>query len=546
MLLQLVIGSLSRCLPNLTGRAHSGLYIKNLMANEFTTTTTITMLRGAKIARELTGRTGGRLSVLASTGTVSNLISSRSVGQITSAAGSRGITARNFTTGEATHIAGGTYQTSILPNGLTVASESMPGTRSATVGVWINAGSRADNPASSGTAHFLEHLAFKGTNKRTQLNLELEVENIGSQINAYTSRENTVYYTKCLSKDIKQNIDILSDLLTKSRLEEKAIENERHVILQESDEVDKMYDEVVFDHLHSVAFKNQDLGRTILGPRELIKTINRNDLVNYITSNYKGDRMALIGVGNIDHEDLVKKAHEYFGHIKKSEVPFNQSGGDLPIFHGDEIRIQDDSLPTTHVALAVEGVSWSAPDFFTASVANGIIGTWDRSIGIGSNSPSPLAVTAATGGPRNSPIANSYMAYTTSYADTGLMGIYFTTESDANLKILVDAVMKEWGRLKTGNITDDEVERSKAQLKASLVLALDDSTAIAEDIGRQLVNTGYRLSPELVFERVEAITKQDVVDWANYRLKNKPIALAAVGNVKTLPSLEELTEGLRQ
>ncbi|KAK6456291.1 mitochondrial processing protease [Scheffersomyces xylosifermentans] len=437
-----------------------------------------------------------------------------------------------------------TFQTSVLPNGLTVASESMPGTRTATVGVWINAGSRADNPASSGTAHFLEHLAFKGTNRRSQLNLELEIENIGSQINAYTSRENTVYYTKCLEGDIDQNIDILSDLLTKSRLEERAIENERHVILQESDEVDKMYDEVVFDHLHAVAFKNQDLGRTILGPRELIKTINREDLVNYITTNYKGDRMALIGVGCVNHDELVQKAQKFFGDIKKSDKPFKQSGDDLPVFYGDEIRIQDDSLPTTHVALAVEGVSWSAPDFFTASVANGIIGTWDRSIGVGSNSPSPLAVTAAIGGPNNTPIANSYMAYTTSYADTGLMGVYFTADKDADLKLFVDAVMKEWARLKSGDITVEEVERSKAQLKASLVLALDDSTAIAEDIGRQLVNTGYRLSPEDVFERVESITKQDVIDWANYRLKDKPIALSAVGNVKTLPSHAELTKGM--
>lgn len=436
------------------------------------------------------------------------------------------------------------FQTTVLSNGLTVASEAMPGTRSATVGVWINAGSRADNTESSGTAHFLEHLAFKGTERRTQLKLELEIENIGSQINAYTSRENTVYYSKCLEKDIDQNLDILSDLLTKSKLEERAIENERHVILQESDEVDKMYDEVVFDHLHAVAYKNQDLGRTILGPRDLIKTINRNDLVNYITKNYKGDRMALIGVGCVNHEELVKKAEKYFGHIKVSNVPFKQNGDDLPIFYGDEIRIQDDTLPNTHVALAVEGVSWSAPDFFTASVANGIVGTWDRTVGIGSNSPSPLAVTAATGGKNQTPIANSYMAYTTSYADTGLMGVYFTADKDADLRLFINAVLKEWARLKSGNISEEEVERSKAQLKASLVLALDDSTAIAEDIGRQLVNTGFRLSPEEVFQRVESISREDVINWANYRLKNKPIALSALGNVSTLPSHSEILQGM--
>lgn len=311
------------------------------------------------------------------------------------------------------------FKTSTLPNGLTVASEFMPGTKTATVGVWINAGSRADDPKSSGTAHFLEHLAFKGTERRNQLGLELEIENMGSQINAYTSRENTVYYSKCLADKLDENIDVLSDLLTKSKLDPKAIENEKHVILQESDEVDKMYDEVVFDHLHAVAFKNQDLGRTILGPRDIIKIINRNNLVDYISTNYKGDRMALIGVGAINHDELVEKAKKYFSTIQKSEIPFKQSGDDLPIFHGDEIRIQDSTMPVTHIALGVESASWSAPDFFTASVASGIIGHWDRSIGMGSNSPSYLAADAATGGPGQNPIANSYMAYTTSYADTG-------------------------------------------------------------------------------------------------------------------------------
>ncbi|CAH6718212.1 mitochondrial-processing peptidase subunit beta [[Candida] jaroonii] len=437
------------------------------------------------------------------------------------------------------------YKTTILPNGLTVASEFMPGTKTATVGVWINAGSRADNPKSSGTAHFLEHLAFKGTNRRTQLGLELEIENMGSQINAYTSRENTVYYSKCLDSKIDENIDILSDLLTKSKLDPRAIENERHVILQESDEVDKMYDEVVFDHLHSIAFKNQDLGRTILGPRELIKTINRTDLKTYIETNYKGDRMALIGVGAVDHDELVEKANKYFGQaIKKSDIPFKQNGDDLPIFHGDEVRIQDSSMPVTHIALGVESASWSAPDFFTASVVSGIIGHWDRSLGIGSNSPSPLAVAAAFGGPNQNPIANSYMSYTTSYADTGLMGVYFTADKDCDLRLFINEFLNEWQRFKSGNITEEEVERAKSQLKASLLLALDDSTAIAEDIGRQLVNTGFRLSPEEAFERVESITRKDIVDWANYRLKDKPIALAALGNVQTLPSHSEIQRGM--
>lgn len=432
-----------------------------------------------------------------------------------------------------------------LANGLTVCSEVMPGTRTATVGVWINAGSRADTNANLGTAHFLEHLAFKGTNRRNQHQLELEIENLGSQINAYTSRENTVYYTKCLEGDIDQNVDILSDLLTGLKLEPKAIENERNVILQESDEVDKMYDEVVFDHLHEVCYPNQDLGRTILGPREKIRTINRKDLVDYITSNYRGERMALIGVGDVDHEALVKMGEKYFTKITPLGEGQGLNHGDVPVFFGGEKRVQDDLMPTTHVAIAVEGALWSAPDFFCALVANGIIGTWDRGVGIGSDSPSQLAKTAATGGPGGTPIANNYMAYTTSYADTGLQGVYFTTESGTDLSLLTQAVLKEWKRLRDGDITEEEVERSKAQLKAALVLGLDDLTAIAEDIGRQLVNTGYRLLPEETFARVENISKQDIIDWANWRLKGVPVAVAAVGHLQSLPRAAEMEAQLK-
>ena len=146
-------------------------------------------------------------------------------------------------------------QVTTLSNGLTVATESHPHAQTATVGVWIDAGSRAETAANNGTAHFLEHMAFKGTNKRSQHALELEVENLGAHLNAYTSREQTVYYAKCFSKDVGKSVDIISDILQNSTLDTSAIERERDVILREQQEVDKQMEEVVFDHLHSVAFQ---------------------------------------------------------------------------------------------------------------------------------------------------------------------------------------------------------------------------------------------------------------------------------------------------
>lgn len=401
-------------------------------------------------------------------------------------------------------------QISVLANGLTVASERIPNTSTATVGIFVDAGSRAENAKNNGTAHFLEHLAFKGTQNRTQTGIELEIENIGSHLNAYTSRENTVYYAKSLENDIPQAVDILSDILTRSVLDPRAIERERDVIIRESEEVDKMYDEVVFDHLHAIVYQDQPLGRTILGPIKNIKTIQRDDLQAYISKNYSGDRMVLVGAGAVDHHKLVDYAQTYFGHIRKSQqpVPLGSPRGPLPVFHGNELKFQESTLPTTHVALAVEGVSWSAPDYFTALATQAIVGNWDRSLGTGTNSPSPLAVAASN----NGTLANSYMSFSTSYADSGLWGMYIVTDSkEHNAQLIIDEILKEWRRIKSGNITDDEVNRAKAQLKASLLLSLDGSTAIAEDIGRQIVTTGKRLSPEEVFEQVDKISKQDIV-----------------------------------
>ena len=158
-------------------------------------------------------------------------------------------------------------------------------------------------------------MAFKGTQKRTQNQLELEIENMGGHLNAYTSRENTVYYAKAFNSDVPATVDILSDILQNSKLEESAIERERAVILRESEEVEKQVEEVVFDHLHATAFQHQPLGRTILGPRQNIRDITRTELVNYIKNNYTADRMVLVGAGGIPHEKLVELADKHFSKL---------------------------------------------------------------------------------------------------------------------------------------------------------------------------------------------------------------------------------------
>ncbi|KAF7301050.1 hypothetical protein MIND_00668900 [Mycena indigotica] len=428
------------------------------------------------------------------------------------------------------HNPGPFTEISRLSNGLTVATESHPHAQTATVGVWIDAGSRAETDATNGTAHFLEHMAFKGTGKRTQHGLELEVENIGAHLNAYTSREQTVYYAKSFRKDVPVAVDIISDILQNSKLEAGAIERERDVILREQQEVDKQMEEVVFDHLHSVAFQRQPLGRTILGPKANILSIKRDDLDAYIKTNYAADRMVLVGAGGVDHGELVKLAEKHFSGLPTSPTPIRlgTSSQPKPSFVGSEVRLRDDELGLAHIAIAVEGVGWSSPDYFPMMVLQSIFGNWDRSLGSAPHLSSRLSSIISSNN-----LANSFMSFSTSYSDTGLWGIYLVSENLMNLDDLSHFTLREWARMSISP-TSVEVERAKSQLKAGLLLGLDGTTAIAEDIGRQIVTTGRRMSPQQTEQAVDAVTVDDIIRVAKKYLWDKDIAMAAIGNIDGL------------
>ncbi|KAK3710426.1 Mitochondrial-processing peptidase subunit beta [Vermiconidia calcicola] len=430
---------------------------------------------------------------------------------------------------------GSSTESTTLTNGFTIATEHSPYAQTSTVGVWIDAGSRAETDKTNGTAHFLEHLAFKGTQKRSQSQLELEIENMGAHLNAYTSRENTVYYAKAFNNDVPATVDILADILQNSKLENSAIERERDVILREQEEVDKQLEEVVFDHLHATAFQGQPLGRTILGPKENIQSISRDDLTNYIKTNYTADRMVLVGAGGIPHAELVKLAEQYFGSLPaynpNAQATAENRGltaSSTPDFVGSEVRIRDDTLPTANIAIAVEGVSWKDDDYFTALVTQAIVGNWDRAMG---NSPY-LGSRLSTFIHENK-LANSFMSFSTSYSDTGLWGIYLITDNLTRIDDLVHFTLREWSRL-SFQVTEAETERAKSQLKASILLSLDGTTSVAEDIGRQIITTGRRLDPQEVERAVGQITEKDVQAFAQRRLWDRDIAISAVGRIEGL------------
>ncbi|KAK3610572.1 hypothetical protein CHS0354_009012 [Potamilus streckersoni] len=422
-----------------------------------------------------------------------------------------------------------------LPNGFRVATEDS-GSPTATVGLWIDAGSRYENDENNGTAHFLEHMAFKGTKTRSQTDLELEVENMGAHLNAYTSREQTVYYAKIFRKDLNKAVDILADIIQNSLLGEQEIERERGVILREMQEVETNLQEVVFDHLHATAFQGTPLGRTILGPTENIMSLKRPELVNFISEHYKGPRMVLAGAGGVKHDELVKLAEQYFGKSETGHV------GVIPILYpcrytGSEIRVRDDDMPLAYVAIAVEGAGWTNPDNIALMVANTLIGSWDRSHLGGASLPSNLAAISAT-----SSLCHSFQSFNTCYTDTGLWGIYFVTDK-MNVEDMVFNVQSEWMRL-CSNVTEFEVERARNLLKTNLLLQLDGTTPICEDIGRQMLCYNRRIPITELEQRIDAVNAKKLKEVCTKYLYDKCPAVAAIGPVEGLPDYSRIRSGM--
>jgi processing peptidase subunit beta len=377
-------------------------------------------------------------------------------------------------------------------------------------------------------------MAFKGTGSRTQHQLELEVENMGAHLNAYTSREQTVYYAKCFAADVPHSVEILSDILQNSTLANEQVENERAVILREAQEINGQPEEVVFDYLHATAYQGSSLGMTILGPDENIKSITREDLQEYIKTNYTAPRIVLSAAGGVDHDELVKLAEKHFGGLSSEShidmVP------PCP-FTGSELRMRDDSMPQAHIALSVEGVGWKHPDYFPLMVASSIVGTWDRSFGGGENLSSKLARQAT-----KYQLAQSYMSFHTSYSDTGLWGIYAVCDRET-IDDFIHATQQEWLRICT-NATETEVTRARNQLKASLLFQLDGTTAVCDEIGRQMLSYGRRMHAAELDARLNAITASTVREVAQKYVFDKCPAIAALGPIEQLPDYNRVRSGM--
>jgi len=411
-----------------------------------------------------------------------------------------------------------------LPNGFRIVTEYMPGLKSASLGVWVMAGGRHERADQNGIAHFLEHMAFKGTHRRSALQIAEAIEDVGGYINAYTSREMTAYFARILQDDVPLALDVISDIVLNPVFDEAEIEVERGVILQEIGQVLDTPDDVVFDWLQEVAYPGQPLGRTILGPTERVSGFERSDLSGFVTQHYGPEKMILSVAGAFDHDSLLAEAERLFGDLPRG-------AGDLiepARFAGGERR-EVKPLEQVHFALAFETPDYLDDAIYTAQV-------YSSALGGGMSSRLFQEVREKRG------LCYTIFAQTGAYADTGLTTIYAGTSAD-QIGELAGITIDEMKRA-ADDMTEAEVARARAQMKAGMLMGLESPSARAERLARLVSIWGRVPSLEEVIAKIDAVSTAGVRDFAASVAQGGAAAMTMYGPVDHAPYLAELQERL--
>ncbi|WP_226621927.1 M16 family metallopeptidase [Alloyangia pacifica] len=413
-----------------------------------------------------------------------------------------------------------TVQLTTLKNGFRIVSERVPSLQSASLGIWVTAGGRNERLEQNGIAHFLEHMAFKGTKTRSALQIAEAIEDVGGYINAYTSREVTAYYARVLENDTRLAMEVIGDILMNPIFEPKEIETERHVILQEIGQALDTPDDVIFDWLQERAYTDQALGRTILGEAANVKAFGRDDLAAFVQEHYGPGQMILSAAGAVDHEALVAQAEALFGHMAPRKAP----GAENARFTGGEIR-REKTLEQAHMALAFEGPGYRDPSFYTAQI-------YSIALGGGMSSRLFQEIREKRG------LCYTIFAQTGAYSETGLATVYAGTSGE-EVGELARLTIDEMKRA-ADDMSPEEVARARAQMKAGLLMGLESSSSRAERMARMVQIWGEVPPIEETVEKIDNVTTGDVRDFAEKIAADAPAALALYGPVGSAPGLDEL------
>jgi predicted Zn-dependent peptidase len=410
-----------------------------------------------------------------------------------------------------------------LPSGLTVVTERMERVETVSLGAYVATGSRHEEEAENGVSHFLEHMAFKGTERRSAAQIAEEIEAVGGHINAYTAREQTAYYVKVLKEDTGLAADIIGDILTHSTFEPEELERERGVILQEIGQANDTPDDIIFDHFQEHAYPGQPLGRPVLGSEQGIRSMPRTMLTGYMRRHYAGPNVVVAAAGALRHEQILDLVNRHFADLSLDAVPEM-----LPArYGGGEFREARD-LDQVHIVLGFPSVGYGERDYYPALLLSTLLGG-------GMSSRLFQEVREKRG------LVYSIYSFSSPFLDGGLFGIYAGTgESEA--EELVPITLEELRKVQH-EVTEAELARARAQVKASLLMSLESTGSRCEQLARQLQVFNRVVPTAETVAKLNAVSTADVCRAAARLFRGTP-TLATMGPAERVPALGEIADRL--
>jgi predicted Zn-dependent peptidase len=410
-----------------------------------------------------------------------------------------------------------------LPSGLTILTERMDRVETVSFGAYIGAGTRHETAAENGVAHFLEHMAFKGTASRSAIDIAEAIENVGGHINAYTSREQTAYYVKLLKEDLALGVDIIGDILCHSSFDGAELERERGVILQEIGQANDTPDDIVFDHFQSAAYPSQPMGRPVLGTETIIRGMKRDALPGFMNQHYTPENMVVAACGNLEHNQVVDLVGKHF-----ADLPHATAEDPMPAdYTGGEFREVRD-LDQAHIVLGFAAPGYGEADYYPAMLLSTLLGG-------GMSSRLFQEIREKRG------LVYSIYSFTAPARDGGLFGIYAGTgESEA--AELMPVTLEELSKVQD-HVSTAELNRARAQLKAGLLMSLESTGSRCEQVARQWQIFGRIIPASETVAKIEAVTEQDIRSVAAKIFRTRP-TLATIGPIAQVPRLSKIIDRL--
>ena len=403
-------------------------------------------------------------------------------------------------------------QITTLPNGVRVVSETVTYVQSASVGLWVGVGSRDEDDPRRGISHFIEHMLFKGTGKRAAREIADEIESRGGHLNAFTGKETTCYETRVLAEDTALALDILTDMFRNSLFDKDEMEREKRVVLEEIKMYEDTPEEMVHDIFEQTLFGKHPLGQPIIGSDKTVSGLSREDITDYIATQYRPDRIVVSGAGNLEHEELVRISQAALGDLS-GLAP--ERGGKSPKASGKSKQVKKRDVEQVHFVMGTDGYSKSDKKRYSLSILNNVLG--------GNMSSRLFQEVREKRG-----LAYAIGTYGRSYLDGGYFCAYGGTSPDTYEQVL-DLTRREFANVRKNGLTDDELTKAKTQVRGAVVLGLESMNARMNRYGDSLLSYGRVIPIKEVLAEYEAVTHDSIAEVADHVLDEEKLTLTAIG-----------------